>query len=250
MIGSRCTKPVAAFFDIDGTLVREPVLEKRLFLSLCRRGAIPPWNYCTWAGEAVRLLPKGIAALRCANKRYLQGLGRPTVVELLETISFYQEAAEPVAGHARQGHTIVLVSGTLEILALIAATTLECALAAQGLDTCLVIRATRLGELRGSWTERVVEPVMQGEEKSRAIKPFVPQAGVLAADCFAYGNSLPDGEMLSAVGHAQVVNPGRRMAAFANRRDWPIWYWQQEQTMISPGLSRVERKIQRLENQA
>lgn len=56
--------------------------------------------------------------------------------------------------------------------------------------------------------------------------------------------------MLSAVGRAQVVNPGREMLALANRSAWPVWHWHQEKTMISPGISRVEAKIQRMESHA
>jgi phosphoserine phosphatase len=236
-------KPIAAFFDIDGTLVPEPSLERRLFASLRRTGAIPVRNYGAWISEAVRLLPKGMAALRCANKRYLQGIDREKVFTLLETISFYREALERVAWHARLGHTIVLVSGTLERLAEIAAIALECELEARGCETCLVIRATRLGELRGSWTGHTLGPVMVGEEKSRAVQQFIQKMGLHAAGCFAYGNSLRDREMLSEVGRPQVVNPGREMAALANRRDWPIWHWHREQTMISPDLSRIQTII-------
>lgn len=155
------SSPVAAFFDIDGTLVPEPSLEKRLFTGLRRAGAIPAWNYCRWACEAMRLLPRGITALRCANKRYLQGIGADKVFELMGTISFYEEAVERVAWHTRQGHPIVLVSGTLEVLAQIAATELECELQARGVQTSVLIRATRLVEVRGSWTGRVAEPPMQ-----------------------------------------------------------------------------------------
>jgi putative phosphoserine phosphatase / 1-acylglycerol-3-phosphate O-acyltransferase len=169
---------------------------------------------------------------------------------LMGTISFHEEAVDRVAWHALRGHAIVLVSGTLEVLAQIAATALECELEARGAQTCVLIRATRLVEVRGSWTGRVAGPVMQGEEKSRAIKQFVQKKGLDAAGCYAYGNSLKDREMLCAVGRAQVVNPGREMAALANRRDWPIWHWHQQKTMISPGLSRVETKIQRMESHA
>ena len=53
-----------------------------------------------------------------------------------------------------------------------------------------------------------------------------------------------------AVGRAQVLHPGGEMAALVIRRDWPIWHWQQEKTMISPGHSRGETKIQPMEGHA
>jgi HAD superfamily hydrolase (TIGR01490 family) len=244
------TSPIAAFFDIDGTLMPEPSLEKRLFSGLRHTGAIPVWNYVAWLAEALRLLPQGIAAIRNANKRYLQGISADRVFELMDTISFYEEAVEQIAWHARQGHTVVLLSGTLEVLAQIAATALECELEVLGLQSNVLIRATRLVEVRGHWTGRVADRAMQGEEKSRTIKQFVLKRQMDCAQCYAYGNSLGDRAMLAAVGRPQVVNPGRDLAVLANRRDWPIWHWQHQKTMISPGFSRVETKIQRTESHA
>jgi len=241
---------VAAFFDIDGTLMPEPSLEKRLFVGLRRSGAIPAWNYLAWLAEAIRLLPQGIAAMRSANKRYLQCIRADRVFELMGTISFYEEAVERIAWHARQSHVVVLLSGTLEVLAQIAATALECELEALGVQTNVLIRATRLVEVRRHWTGRVAGRAMQGEEKSRAIKQFVLKRQMDCTHCYAYGNSLGDRAMLAAVGHPQVVNPGRDLAALANRCDWPIWHWHQQKTMISPGFSRVETKIQRTESHA
>jgi HAD superfamily hydrolase (TIGR01490 family) len=242
--------PIAAFFDIDGALMPEPSLEKRLFTALRHSEAIPAWNYLAWLREAIRLLPQGIAAMRGANKRYLQGISADRVFELMGTISFYEEAVEQIAWHVRHGHMVVLLSGTLEVLAQIAATALECELEALGLQTSVLIRATRLVEVRGHWTGRVADRAMQGEEKSRAIKQFVLKKRVDSTQCYAYGNSLMDRAMLAAVGRPQVVNPDRDLAALANRCDWPIWHWHHQKTMISPGFSRVETKIQRTESHA
>jgi phosphoserine phosphatase len=241
---------IAAFFDIDGTLMPEPSLEKRLFLGLHSSGAIPPWNYLAWFGQSIRLLPQGIAAVRCANKHYLRGISADKVFEVMGTLSFYEEAVDRAAWHARQGHLIVLVSGTLEVLAQIAATALECELEVRGVQTSVLIRATRLVEVRGSWTGRVADRMMQGEEKSRAVEQLMQKRQMNPACCFAYGNNLMDRAMLSAVGRPQVVNPGRDMAAHANRFDWTICHWHQQKTMISPGFSRVETKIQRMESHA
>ncbi len=242
--------PVAAFFDIDGTLMPEPSLEKRLFAGLRHSAAIPLRNHLAWFAESIRLLPQGLAAVRNANKRYLQGISADRVFELMGTISFYEEAVERIAGHARQGHTVVLLSGTLEVLAQIAATALECELEALGLQSNVLIRATRLVEVRGHWTGRVADRAMHGEEKSRAIKQFVLKKQMNSTPCYAYGNSLTDRAMLAAVGRPQVVNPGSDLAALAHRCDWPIWHWNHQKTMISPGFSRVETKIQRTESPA
>src|SRR5689334_7862011 len=68
------SKGVAAFFDLDGTLIPLPSLERRLFRTLRYRRQIPARNYFLWLREAVRLLPRGVSASFQANKMYLRGV--------------------------------------------------------------------------------------------------------------------------------------------------------------------------------
>src|SRR5712692_4351721 len=65
---------VAAFFDVDGTLLARPSLERRFFWMLRYRRAIRRKNYLLWMVEAVRLAPRGIATMAQANKMYLRGV--------------------------------------------------------------------------------------------------------------------------------------------------------------------------------
>src|SRR2546426_5948457 len=65
---------VAAFLDLDGTLVALPSLEKRFFRMLRCRRAIPGRNYFLWLSEAIRLAPRGISAILQVNKMYLRGV--------------------------------------------------------------------------------------------------------------------------------------------------------------------------------
>src|SRR5947208_13652124 len=49
---------IAAFFDLDGTLMPLPSLERRFFRMLRKRHEIPLKNYFLWLGEALQLLPR------------------------------------------------------------------------------------------------------------------------------------------------------------------------------------------------
>jgi phosphoserine phosphatase len=67
----------AAFFDIDGTLVAKPSLERRLFWELRRRGEIPARNYLHWLAEILRLGLRTLRDLRAiiqTNRSYLRGV--------------------------------------------------------------------------------------------------------------------------------------------------------------------------------
>jgi phosphoserine phosphatase len=67
----------AAFFDIDGTLLAKPSLERRFFWALRRRGKIPARNYFAWLAETLRLglrSPRDLRAIVQTNKSYLRGV--------------------------------------------------------------------------------------------------------------------------------------------------------------------------------
>ena len=239
---------VAAFFDLDGTMIPPPSLEKRFFRSLRQDSAIPLRNYLRWSMEALRLLPKGIAALQHANKRHLTGLRSGAALQYLESVTFFEEAIGRVVWHARYGHEIVLVSGTLEPLAQMAATALECELEAQGVEIRPWICATRLEEERGRWTGRLKGEATYGAGKARAIAKFAREHKLDLRQCHAYGNSLLDRQLLRAVGHAHTVNPGKELAALANQGNWTIWNWHQEKKMRAAVNSYAETRIQQTED--
>ncbi|MGB2636783.1 MAG: HAD family hydrolase, partial [Candidatus Acidiferrum sp.] len=125
---------IAAIFDLDGTLISEPSLEWRFFCELHRNKKIPAANYLRWAMEVLRSLPAGPLAVQHGNKRYLTGIYRDQAFRHVESISFFSEGIARVAWHARQGHGIVLLSGTLEPLAHLAAVALECELEVCGVQ--------------------------------------------------------------------------------------------------------------------
>src|SRR4029077_13330773 len=65
---------VAAFFDLDGTLLPLPSLERRFVGTLRDRNAIPTKNYFRWLAQAIHLAPFGISAITHANKTYLSAV--------------------------------------------------------------------------------------------------------------------------------------------------------------------------------
>ena len=68
-----CTR-IVAFFDIDGTLLPAPSLERRMFAALRNAGAIPLLNYIRWFIRAAQVTPTGMAAIANANKKHLRAV--------------------------------------------------------------------------------------------------------------------------------------------------------------------------------
>lgn len=233
---------VAAFFDIDGTLVPRPSLERRLFAELRYRRVLPARNYFLWLMRAVRLVPQGLEMIRHANKMYLRGV---RVSEIEESSAegraarqapprtampalLFREGVERVAWHAAQGHAIVLVSGTLAPLARNVAVMVVLQLALGGLGGSIEICSTELEEIAGKWTGQIVGEALFGEAKGRAVRRFAREHGTDLRGCFAYGDGLSDRWMLEAVGRPVAVNPSQDLHRMARKRDWPILWWRDE----------------------
>jgi HAD superfamily hydrolase (TIGR01490 family) len=247
---------VAAFFDLDGTLVPLPSMEKRFFAMLRYRRLIGIGRYCSWLRESLRLVPRGINQILHANKMYLRGVrvdveGRGTDIPIslhVENegegkgrgssekkgerrrqarmpVPLYPDAVEQVAWHVERGHLIVIVSGMLEMLAAQAALELEAELSARGLACRLRVCATRLEQKDERWTGRIVGEAMFGEAKARAIRRVAAEQDLDLRRCFAYGDSSSDRWMLEVVGKPAAVNPSNDLARVARRNAWAVLHW-------------------------
>lgn len=264
-------KAVAAFFDLDGTLVRLPSLEKRFFLMLRYRKLIGFRNYFLWLVESARLLPRGINQAMHANKMYLRGLrvlgGAVVPVSLVLSdgsenercepkekedqkrrqagmpVPLFAEAIERVAWHVERGHLLVLVSGTLEVLAHQAVRALRAELSARGLTCAIRTSATRLEEENERWTGRIAGDAMFGEAKARAVQKIAAEENLDLQRCFAYGDSTNDRRMLETVGKPAAVNPSNDLARIARRNDWPVLRWGTDKTSTqrTPRAQRSQR---------
>jgi alcohol-forming fatty acyl-CoA reductase len=238
---------IAAFFDLDGTLIAEPSLERRFFANLRQRRTIPTRNYFLWLARAVWLAPRGIELMRHANKMYLRGLsasdsGSPDYDQLprpgsgqaeMAVPRFFPQGVDQVAWHARQGHAIVLVSGTIAPLAQEMALALTVRLAVRGIVASVSVCATRLEENDGRWTGRILGDAMFGETKGHAVRQLAKEEGFELARCYAYGDSASDRAMLEAVGRPCVVNPSEEMGKLARKREWAVLAWTDQRRLAA-----------------
>lgn len=247
---------VAAFFDLDGTLVARPSLERRFFAELRCRRAIPMGNYFLWLARAVWLAPRGMQMVRHANKTYLRGVhagddgsGREKGQRpwqgagqaRLAVPRFFPEGVDQVAWHALQGHAIVLVTGTLAHLAQEMALALVVRLAVRGITASVAVRATRLEQRDGRWTGRILSEAMFGEAKARAVAQLARCKGFDLRQCYAYGDSSSDRSMLEAVGRAAAVNPSWRMERLARQRGWDVLTWREAKDLTQSSQRPAQR---------
>jgi HAD superfamily hydrolase (TIGR01490 family) len=220
-----------AFFDIDGTLLAKPSLERKFFLQLQRRGQIPTANYFRWIKETLRPGLRGLRATLNSNKRYLRGL--PALVfcesqfrkDSQELPELFPGAIQRVWCHAMRGDLIVLASGTLAPLAEMVKFALQRELLWRGMDTKIVVLATQLEIRDGRLTGRVAGEAMFGEAKARAVREFSRMANISLEHCSAYADSSLDRWMLAAVGRPYAVNPTAQMRRIAQSNGWQMLAW-------------------------
>jgi HAD superfamily hydrolase (TIGR01490 family) len=213
---------VAAFFDLDNTLLPGEASEVRFFRSLWRRKVVGWPELKASAKWLLRHLPA--LSLQPLRERKIYLAGKPAqVIEPLGEEFCREELCPVVAAdgmrrmeeHRRAGHRIVLITGSLDFLVQPIAEALR-------VDRSI---AAALEQVEGLYTGRLVAPLPYGEEKRALIQRLAEELDLDLAACFAYGDSPGDIEILKAVGHPMVVNPIRGMSGFAARQRWPIVHW-------------------------
>ncbi len=239
---------IAAFFDIDGTLLAGPSLERQFFADLRNCRGIPTRNYFLWLAHSFRLASRGIQTVLHANKMYLRGI--PTLSSTVTPVNFaerrayaaansassgssasfefpfFPAALDQAAWHAAANHAIILVSGTLAPLAHRVALALTMRLVARNLVARVGVCATNLEEINRRWTGRLTGDAMFGQTKARAVRQVAAAHNLDLHRCYAYGDTFNDRWMLDAVGRPAAVNPSQDLERVARLNDWPVLRWQ------------------------
>ncbi len=218
---------IAAFFDIDGTLLGAPSLERRFLKYLRSREMFGAGNEACWLMQFLRQAWCDPLAVTDGNKAHLAGV-RATTVNAWNAslrhrpLEFFPAALRRIEWHAAAGHRIFLVSGTLAPLA-------EC------VAQLLLIEATPCATALeiasdGAFTGRLAGDPVSGLGKARAMERLAAQHNLDLSHSYAYANQWSDRRMLARVGLPAAVNPSPLLALHARRRGWPALRWKEEKS--------------------
>jgi phosphoserine phosphatase len=252
---------IAAFFDLDGTLLPPPSLEWRFIGYLLGRDQIATAHVAGWLAQFAKTIVRDPHNAIAGNKSYLAGIETSLVDDWEhslappswqdESLALFDQGLERIAWHHAQGHKIFLITGTLAPLAQLIARRIS-----QQVQAPIEVQATELevselnshshtadgdcarpsgqARLRCSglcsythWTGRRASQHMSYEAKSRAIKALAVTYHLALTDSYAYGNSAADLLLLGSVGHAVAVNPRRRLSQIAQEQGWPVYHWRE-----------------------
>ncbi|HEX6472300.1 MAG TPA: HAD-IB family hydrolase [Streptosporangiaceae bacterium] len=217
---STLSRPRAAFFDIDETVVAFKSMFRFLAFYLADRGE-PPGTYERLAGTlkaAAARLPR-----HEVNRRYhrlfageaaarLAAAGRAWFdAELAAGEVFIPAVLAELRGHKAAGTRVVLVSGQFFAC-------LDPIAAAVGADRSIGTEPLMAG---GRLTGEVRRPNI-GAAKADAVRSEAASRGLRLADCHAYGDHSSDLPMLQEVGHPVVVGDDPALTAHATARGWRV----------------------------
>ena len=215
-----------AFFDVDGTLLPHPSLERRLFSNLFRRGKIPAASGLRWITQMVRLGPWNLKTMAQSNKTYLRGVPVSALENFASLLpEFFPAAIQRIWWHALRGDTMVLVTGTLAPLADTVKLAMERELRWRGVEANLHVIATELEVENARCTGNLRGAPMWGGQKASALTAFARTVDVRLTDCFAYGDHHADRSMLAAAGKPFAVNPTLALRRLARHHGWRILNW-------------------------
>lgn len=208
-----------AFFDLDGTILGGMNSERSFFFYLIRKRHIGLKHFLKYWMFILKWLPKYKLKVFVQNKAYLTGMPKDKIKKLAKEYvnekllkKIKPKLVKKIEQHRKNNDILVLLTGAPHFIAKIFA------------------KHLRIDHLEPSYC--VIEnnyftnlPPTQNpfaEEKLTIAEKVCQQYQTDLKDCFAYGNSIYDAALLSAVGHAIAVNPDMLLRKLAKKNNWEI----------------------------
>ena len=214
----------AAYFDVDGTLVRTNLVHPTLYYLLNQ--ATPQQTLWRLAGavlSAPRLALAELRDRRLFNEelfRLYKGMSEDRLLTLADEAyekvmkpAIFRGARDLVDSCKRAGHDVIIVSGALDFL-------ME--RLARDLGAADIIANRLEFSPDGVATGGMLPPIVAGPTKAILVREHATRHGHVLDECYAYSDSYSDVPMLSIVGHASVVNPDASLRELARTHHWPI----------------------------
>ena len=211
---------VAAFFDLDGTLIsgysatafyRDKLRNLQMSPGELGRSLVAGVDMSLRGADVTSLMKIAVDAWRGHDESEIEEIGERLFVQQIAG-SVYTEARDLVEAHRRRGHTLVLASSATRFQAAPLARDL-------GLDHVLCTEVKIDG---GLITGELAGPVLWGKAKAEAVRELAEDRGLDLDRSFAYANGDEDVPFLEQVGLPRPLNPMSELEKIARERDWPV----------------------------
>jgi HAD superfamily hydrolase (TIGR01490 family) len=220
---------IGAVFDVDRTLLPGTTAERLFLRYLWEKRELGVREAVLTAGFALRHLrptPSRIVQSIRRHRPYLRGKDLAEMQQL-GADCFARDirprlavrGIEAVAAHRAEGHTTVMLSGSLWFLLQPMAEFLG---VNHVIATRLAVKAASVPGRGEKLTTRLEGPHPYGRAKALLIKRFADERHLDLAASYAYADHYTDAEMLALVGHPVCVNPDARLRKEAEARGWRV----------------------------
>ena len=207
-----------AIFDLDGTLIQHSSAERTFFFYLLRSGGLSSLAVLQMLGALWNAKGNFHGMVR-GNKRYLRNK-RVAMLEEVARNYFEQRAATMIfptvrtilEEHRSRGDLLLLLSGTLDVIAACFARTLN-------LDG---YRAATLEVRAHRYTGRITGTLPYGMGKLEVLRELRSRFGFDSDSTTLYANSYSDRYVMNAIQTPVAVNPDPRLRSYARKRGWKV----------------------------
>jgi HAD superfamily hydrolase (TIGR01490 family) len=240
-------KNSAAFYDVDGTLIKINIVHAFAFYAARHPGLL---DSAKRSVKTALSIPVFWAADKLSRKwfneifyRSYEGASEDRLVvladELFEDVikpNIYPRARDLIEDSKRAGVRQVLVSGALDF-------TMKPLAKYLGVDDLI---ANKLEFVDHYATGKLEKPFVAGATKADIMRAYAKQHAIDLGESWAYTDSFSDYPMLAVVGHPTACNPDFRLRSLARSYDWPVLDLDEEATHSSSrrpqGLARQIRR--------
>jgi HAD superfamily hydrolase (TIGR01490 family) len=213
----------AAFFDVDGTLVRTNIVHAFAYYAINDGG----WGSAALRTAATALTGPFLWGLDQFSRKgfnqvfykYYTGMSEDRLRLLAQDLfddvlkkAIYPGAYDLIAEAKRAGCKVVLCTGALDF-------SVWPLVKHFGADDLI---ANQMQFANGKATGRVIPPIVEGAHKASVIRSYCVKHGLDLDQSFAYSDSASDYPMLAVVGRPTAVNPDIRLRSLARSYEWPI----------------------------
>jgi HAD superfamily hydrolase (TIGR01490 family) len=216
-------RPAAAFYDMDGTLVKTNLVHALLFQARNQQGVLKsitrtaqitasiPMFFLTDLYNRSVFQEKFFRSYKGESEDRLRFLSEELFEKVIQP-SIFPGAIDLIERSRSIGLRQVLVTGALDMTVAPIARYLR-------IDDWIT---NQLEFVDGFATGRLLPPVMVNATKASWIRTYAEKEGLSLHDSYCYTDSISDLPMLSVVGHPAAVNPDFRLRSAAVQNNWPI----------------------------
>ena len=212
-------KHIAAFFDLDRTLINDFSV-KKFMQSRLLSGETTTKEVLSQFASAILYAAgnRDFEMLTKITALGIKGIKEADFIELGEEVytnhlinTIYPESRTLIASHLEKGHKVVIIS---------AATIYQIKPIAKELGIKDIFY-TKMEVKRGKFTGNI-EEMCWGEGKANAARKFAKKNKIDLSKSFFYTDSIEDYPLLEIVGKPHATNPDSKLSQLAFENNWPI----------------------------